>query len=62
MLQGVGLYVLQGVDLHVYVVPAELWQEHLQSALNQVISDTISAGFIRLVLQRINLFQKYILY
>lgn len=39
----------QRVDLHVYVVPPELWQEHLQSAVNQIISDTVSAGFIRVL-------------
>jgi len=38
---------MQRVDLHIYIIPPELWQEHLHSAVNQVISDTISAGFIR---------------
>ena len=37
----------QRVDLHIYIVPPELWQDHLHSAVNQVIPETISAGFIR---------------
>jgi len=38
---------VQRVDLHIYIIPPELWQEHLHSAVNQVIGETISAGFIR---------------
>ncbi|ELT88990.1 hypothetical protein CAPTEDRAFT_87156, partial [Capitella teleta] len=38
---------LQLVDLHIYVVPPELWSEHRNSAFREVINDTISAGFIR---------------
>ncbi len=37
----------QMVDLHVFVVPPTLWRDHLKSAENGVIPDTISAGFIR---------------
>ena len=37
------------VDLHVLVMPATLWKDHLKSAENGVIPETISAGFIRYV-------------
>ena len=37
------------VDLHVLVMPAALWKDHLKSAENGVIPETISAGFIRYV-------------
>lgn len=37
----------QLVDLHVYIVPTDMWRSHLNSAVNQIINDTISAGFIR---------------
>ncbi|XP_033636164.1 inner centromere protein-like isoform X2 [Asterias rubens] len=35
------------VDLHVYLVPTEVWNEKYHSAYNDVISQTISAGFVR---------------
>ena len=38
------------VDLHVLVMPATLWKDHLKSAENGVIPETISAGFIRYVI------------
>jgi len=41
------MYYVQLVDLHIYIIPPELWREHLHNAVNQVIPDTISAGFIR---------------
>ncbi|KAL4236525.1 spermatogenesis-associated C-terminus [Mactra antiquata] len=34
-------------DLHVYVVPPDIWREKYHNALNQNINDTISLGFIR---------------
>ncbi|XP_071799381.1 uncharacterized protein [Asterias amurensis] len=37
----------QLVDLHVYLVPTEVWNEKYHSAYNDVISQTISAGFVR---------------
>ena len=39
--------MLQLVDLHIYMVPPDLWRDHLNSAINQIINDTVSAGFIR---------------
>ncbi|ESO07047.1 hypothetical protein HELRODRAFT_98917, partial [Helobdella robusta] len=39
------------VNLHVYIVPNDLWREHLQSALNQSINDTVSVGFVRVLPQ-----------
>ncbi|XP_067936296.1 spermatogenesis-associated protein 1-like [Watersipora subatra] len=35
-------------DLHVYVIPPELWRQHLRSAANEVITDSISLGFLRI--------------
>ncbi|XP_022109433.1 trichohyalin-like isoform X3 [Acanthaster planci] len=35
------------VDLHVYLVPKEAWNEKYRSAYNDVIDQTISAGFVR---------------
>ncbi|XP_074641749.1 uncharacterized protein LOC141899386 isoform X4 [Tubulanus polymorphus] len=37
------------VDLHVYIVPRELWVDRLHCALNQVIEETVSAGFVRVL-------------
>ncbi|XP_038049656.1 spermatogenesis-associated protein 1-like isoform X3 [Patiria miniata] len=37
----------QLVDLHVYLVPQEVWNEKYRSAYNDVIHQTISAGFLR---------------
>ncbi|PAA75722.1 hypothetical protein BOX15_Mlig003676g2, partial [Macrostomum lignano] len=37
----------QLVDLHIYVVPAYLWHDRLRSAFNQVIGESVSAGFVR---------------
>ena len=37
------------VDVHIYIVPPELWRSHQQSAVNQIINETVSAGFIRSV-------------
>ncbi|XP_022109437.1 spermatogenesis-associated protein 1-like isoform X7 [Acanthaster planci] len=37
----------QLVDLHVYLVPKEAWNEKYRSAYNDVIDQTISAGFVR---------------
>ena len=39
----------QLVDLAVYLVPQDLWREHLQSAANTIVDQSISAGFIRFV-------------
>ncbi|CAH1775651.1 unnamed protein product [Owenia fusiformis] len=39
----------QLVDLHVYLVPPELWRDNLNSAINQIVSETVSMGFIRVV-------------
>jgi hypothetical protein len=41
--------LFQLVDLHIYVVPPDLWRDHLNSAVREVINDTISAGFVRWV-------------
>ena len=46
----------QMVDLHVLVMPATLWKDHLRSAENGVIPETISAGFIRYVITLSNLY------
>ena len=43
------LSFFQLVDLHVYLVPPEIWREKFNNALNQNINDTVSLGFIRLV-------------
>ncbi|XP_013390048.1 filaggrin isoform X1 [Lingula anatina] len=37
----------QLVDLHVYVMPPDLWRENKNNAVNEVISEMSSAGFIR---------------
>ena len=42
----ISLY-FQLVDLHVYLVPPEIWREKFNNALNQNINDTVSLGFIR---------------
>ncbi|CAD5120055.1 DgyrCDS8637 [Dimorphilus gyrociliatus] len=34
-------------DLHIYVVPVDLWRSHLRSADNAVIEKTVSAGYVR---------------
>ncbi|XP_045157948.1 spermatogenesis-associated protein 1-like isoform X12 [Mercenaria mercenaria] len=34
-------------DLHVYLVPPEIWREKYHNALNQNINETVSIGFIR---------------
>ncbi|XP_002733667.1 uncharacterized protein LOC100374267 isoform X2 [Saccoglossus kowalevskii] len=36
-------------DLHVYVIPSESWNEKFHSAYNEVINESISAGFVRVV-------------
>ncbi|XP_046566992.1 spermatogenesis-associated protein 1-like isoform X8 [Haliotis rubra] len=35
------------VDLHVYVVPADIWRDRYNNLLNQSVTETISAGIIR---------------
>lgn len=35
------------VDLHVYIVPPEIWRERYNNFLNQNVTETISAGIIR---------------
>ncbi|XP_035698845.1 ensconsin-like isoform X1 [Branchiostoma floridae] len=37
----------QLVDLHVYVVPGDVWVEHLRLVYNEAVKDTVSAGFVR---------------
>ncbi|XP_046566989.1 spermatogenesis-associated protein 1-like isoform X5 [Haliotis rubra] len=37
----------QLVDLHVYVVPADIWRDRYNNLLNQSVTETISAGIIR---------------
>ncbi|KAJ8040410.1 Spermatogenesis-associated protein 1 [Holothuria leucospilota] len=37
----------QLVDLHVYRVPPDVWNDKYQSAYNEVINETISIGFVR---------------
>ncbi|KAL3867870.1 hypothetical protein ACJMK2_040716 [Sinanodonta woodiana] len=37
----------QLVDLHVYIVPPDIWREKFNNALNQNINDTVSVGLIR---------------
>ncbi|XP_052273459.1 uncharacterized protein LOC127873620 isoform X3 [Dreissena polymorpha] len=37
----------QMADLHVYLVPPDIWRDKFNNALNQYINDTISIGFIR---------------
>lgn len=34
-------------DLHLYVIPADSWRQDLQSALNEVTSQSVSLGFVR---------------
>ncbi|CAL1531116.1 unnamed protein product [Lymnaea stagnalis] len=34
-------------DLHVYKVPTELWRENLNNILNNVVTETVSVGIIR---------------
>ncbi|XP_070562558.1 zinc finger CCCH domain-containing protein 13-like isoform X2 [Ptychodera flava] len=34
-------------DLHVYVIPSESWNEKFRSAYNEVINESVSAGFVR---------------
>ncbi|XP_060568835.1 spermatogenesis-associated protein 1-like isoform X8 [Ruditapes philippinarum] len=34
-------------DLHIYLVPPEIWREKYHNALNQNINETVSIGFIR---------------
>lgn len=40
-------FYFQMVDLHVYLVPPDIWREKFNNALNQNINDTVSIGFIR---------------
>lgn len=35
------------IDLHVYIVPPEIWRERYNNLLNQNVTETISAGIIR---------------
>ncbi|XP_071119189.1 protein starmaker-like isoform X26 [Haliotis cracherodii] len=35
------------VDLHVYVVPADIWRDRFNNLLNQSVTETISIGIIR---------------
>lgn len=37
----------QMVDLHIYLVPPDIWREKYHNALNQNINETVSLGFIR---------------
>jgi hypothetical protein len=41
--------LFQLADLHVYIVPPELWRERYNNLLNQNVTETISAGIIRYV-------------
>ncbi|XP_061182049.1 spermatogenesis-associated protein 1-like isoform X8 [Saccostrea echinata] len=41
------------VDLHVYVVPPEIWRERYNNFLNQNVTETISAGIIRVHPERL---------
>ncbi|KAK0042066.1 zinc finger CCCH domain-containing protein 13 [Biomphalaria pfeifferi] len=38
-------------DLHVYKVPSELWRENFNNILNNVVTETVSVGIIRVPLQ-----------
>lgn len=42
-------FLFQLVDLHVYIVPPEIWRERYNNFLNQNVTETISAGIIRSV-------------
>lgn len=42
-------FLFQLIDLHVYIVPPEIWRERYNNLLNQNVTETISAGIIRLV-------------
>ncbi|KAK6179049.1 hypothetical protein SNE40_011496 [Patella caerulea] len=35
------------VDLHVYIVPPDIWRDRFNNLLNQAVSETISIGIIR---------------
>ncbi|KAK3091842.1 hypothetical protein FSP39_023087 [Pinctada imbricata] len=35
------------VDLHVYIVPPDIWREQYNNLLNQNVTETVSAGIIR---------------
>ncbi|XP_052774899.1 spermatogenesis-associated protein 1-like isoform X5 [Mya arenaria] len=37
----------QMADLHVYLVPPDIWRDKFNNALNQNINETVSIGFIR---------------
>ncbi|XP_078316588.1 spermatogenesis-associated protein 1-like isoform X10 [Crassostrea virginica] len=41
------------VDLHVYIVPPEIWRERYNNFLNQNVTETISAGIIRVHPERV---------
>ncbi|KAH9523704.1 hypothetical protein Btru_040693 [Bulinus truncatus] len=38
-------------DLHVYKVPTELWRENFNNILNNVVTETVSVGIIRVPLE-----------
>ncbi|ESO89605.1 hypothetical protein LOTGIDRAFT_164904 [Lottia gigantea] len=35
------------VDLHVYIVPPDIWRDRFNNLLNQSVSETVSIGIIR---------------
>ncbi|XP_077981582.1 uncharacterized protein LOC144436628 isoform X2 [Glandiceps talaboti] len=37
----------QLADLHIYVIPGDSWNEKFRSAYNEVINESVSAGFVR---------------
>ncbi|XP_056019188.1 caldesmon-like isoform X14 [Ostrea edulis] len=41
------------VDLHVYIVPPDIWRERYNNFLNQNVTETISAGIIRVHPERL---------
>lgn len=48
-IKAVFFFLFQLIDLHVYIVPPEIWRERYNNLLNQNVTETISAGIIRLV-------------
>ena len=41
------LSFVQLADLHIFVVPLELWLEKYRTAFNNIALESVSAGFVR---------------
>ena len=55
-------FCFQLVDLHVYIVPPDIWREQYNNLLNQNVTETISAGIIRYLYEIESIIWHYVAY